>query len=108
MRDPRDHDHGVLLYDLEDYAGAGWAPRYKRGDIRFFLNAYTRLPGALFHSLIWTASAHTLEEARAKVPLGGVYFDRTRNWPSPMVPIEGWYFEREPERPAKTMAEVAP
>lgn len=86
-------DTQVLLYDLENYGGAGRAPGYRPGDVRFFLNAYSRQPGAPFASLIWTASATTYDEALTLVPSGGRRFDRTGNFPSPMVPVEGWRYD---------------
>lgn len=86
----REEEFLVLLYDLESYGGTGRAPWYRRGDTRFFLNAYARRAGQLFHALAWTASAETIARARSLVPSGGVYFDRTGNFPSLMVPIEGW------------------
>jgi hypothetical protein len=101
-------DHLVLLYDLERYAGERFEPNYKRGDLRFFLNGFTREPGRMFHTMIWGASASTIEEAYSKVPPGGVHFDRTGNWPSPMVPVEGWYYESAPSRPPEEQRAVTP
>ena len=93
------YDHMVLLYDAERYAGENRAPGYQLGMVRFSLTAFTRSPGAPFHRMIWAAAAVTLDEARAKVPTGGTYFDRSKNWPSPMVPLEGWYFDSAPSEP---------
>lgn len=109
---PGDRETGegqVLLYDLERYGGEDRAPGYKRGDVpRFLLNAYYRQPGKTFHVFLWADSAATLEEARARVPDGGAYFDRTGNYPSPMVPIEGWRFECRPPEPPRTEQAATP
>lgn len=99
----------VLLYDLERYGGESWAPRYKRGIVRFSLVAWSKHPGSLFSSPIWSVTAASLTAARAMVPTGGRYFDRTGNWPSPMVPLEGWWFDCEPAMPmikAETMGQT--
>lgn len=94
-----DADFVVLLYDLERYAGEERAPNYRPGDTRFFLAAFARRPGRMFHDLTWTASGKTHGEALRSVPVGGARFDRTGNSPSPMVPVEGWRFAQEPLPP---------
>ena len=89
----------ILLYDFERYAGEGRKPGYVNGrDPRFGLAAYWHsLPGETFGArLLWSVSANTYDEARRMVCPGGKYFDRTDNFPSPMVPVEGWYYSNEP------------
>jgi hypothetical protein len=94
----------ALLYDHLDYAG-GPAPGWTRGatlnaalgEPRFVVCAARRSDGAT----LWARGADTHDAARSLVPPGGVYFDRTGNTPSPMVPIEGWRFDAEPPAPAE-------
>lgn len=97
----RGRDFVVLLYDLERYAGETRAPLsvYPPGFPRFHVTAYGRRPGELFQSMLWTRPADSHEEARRMVPSGGDYFDRSKNFPSPMVPIEGWYYDVTPPTP---------
>lgn len=108
MKDERDRDFMVLLYDLERYGGETRAPLsvYPLGARRFYLNAFGRQPGQLFHTLLWNRGAESHAHARGLVPAGGDYFDRSKNFPSPMVPIEGWLYDAapaEPPRPAEVM-----
>lgn len=86
----------VLLYDRDDYAGHR-APEsvMPRTGPRYGVRAVRVSNGAT----LWTGRAETHDAARALVPPGGAYFDRTGNWPSPMVPIEGWRFDVEPPIP---------
>lgn len=92
----------VLLYDNERYAGENRAPHYVNGrDPRFGLAAYRKSlpPEPWSLRLLWSISANTYDEARRMVQPGGLYFDRTGNHPSPMVPIEGWAYDIEPPCP---------
>lgn len=93
----------VLLYDMERYAGESRAPHslYKPGDVRWRLIAYARAEGAQFGSVAWVAPAMSREAALAMVPPGGEYFDRRDNHPSPMVPLEGWAYDRVHAAPEK-------
>ena len=94
----------VLLYDMERYAGEKMAPNYIKGrDLRFGLAAYRKSLHTEPYSLrlLWTAWFQTYDEARRMVEPGGLYFDRTGNHPSPMVPIEGWAYDIEPRFPKK-------
>ena len=105
MTDPKyTKRFAVLLYDMERYAGENRAPDYVKGrDHRFGLAAYRKsLPPEQFSlRLLWTVWVDTYDDARRMVLDGGLYFDRTGNYPSPMVPIEGWAYDIEPSCPRK-------
>ena len=80
----------VMIYDREDYGGER-APESVLPSTgpRFCVSAVD----ALSQRLLWLRRTTSIEEARSFVPRGGAYFDRSTNWPSPMVPVEGWRFD---------------
>lgn len=90
----------VMIYDREDYGGER-APEsiLPRVGSRFLVSAVDALSGRG----LWSRRATSIEEARSFVPRGGAHFDRSTNWPCPMVPVEGWRFDTVIDAPREAL-----
>jgi hypothetical protein len=94
----------VMIYDREDYGGAvatWWSRELPRFLVSADVTIVTKHPEGerVRVRSLWQRECATLDDARACVPAGGAYFDRTGNTPSPMTPLEGWRFSAEPPAP---------